>query len=118
MIEPAAMGVAVCFGPNTVNFREVSQALVAEQAAVVVNSQAAMLQFVQRCLIDPEYYNYCTRRRNLSAQSSGSTSALGETNSPGIVSSPKWNGSLIAHPHSQRRCSQIPAFAWRSSADY
>ena len=41
MIEPAAMGVATCFGPHTVNFRQISEALVGAGAAVVVSTQGS-----------------------------------------------------------------------------
>jgi len=36
MIEPAGYGAAVCFGPNTRNFRDVVDALLAHEAATVV----------------------------------------------------------------------------------
>ncbi len=36
MIEPAAYGAAVCFGPNTRNFRDIVAAMLAREAAVVV----------------------------------------------------------------------------------
>jgi 3-deoxy-D-manno-octulosonic-acid transferase len=50
MIEPAAYGVAVCFGPNTWNFRDIVAALLARQAAVVVHDAAELADFVRRCL--------------------------------------------------------------------
>ncbi|HEV3341952.1 MAG TPA: glycosyltransferase N-terminal domain-containing protein, partial [Pirellulales bacterium] len=36
MIEPAAYGAAVCFGPNTRNFRDIVEQMLCERAAVVV----------------------------------------------------------------------------------
>ena len=53
MIEPAAYGAAVCFGPNTRNFRDIVAAMLAHQAAVVVADEAGLTQFVRRCLEDP-----------------------------------------------------------------
>lgn len=50
MIEPAAFGVALCFGPNTVNFRDVVENLLAENAAVVVENAKQMTAFVRRQL--------------------------------------------------------------------
>lgn len=55
MLEPAAYGAAVCFGPHTRNFaREVATLLDAD-AAVVVADGAALRGFVARCLTDPEW---------------------------------------------------------------
>ncbi len=55
MIEPAGYGVAVCFGPNTVNFRDVVQQLLGQQAAVVVANQHDLTAFVVRCRQDPAF---------------------------------------------------------------
>lgn len=55
MIEPAAYGVAVCFGPNTWNFRDIVAAMLARQAAVVVSDQAELTAFVRRSLEDPQW---------------------------------------------------------------
>ncbi|HBT77264.1 MAG TPA: hypothetical protein DEB39_10165 [Planctomycetaceae bacterium] len=55
MIEPAAYGAAVCFGPNTKNFRDIVSLLLRDDAAVVVHDQREMEQFVHRCLEEPEY---------------------------------------------------------------
>lgn len=52
MIEPAAYGVATCFGPNTRNFRDIVAALLAADAAQVVQDEAALAEFVGRCLGD------------------------------------------------------------------
>jgi 3-deoxy-D-manno-octulosonic-acid transferase len=54
MIEPAAYGAAVCFGPNTWNFRDIVQAMLAQGAAVVVADGQQLRQFVGRCLEQPE----------------------------------------------------------------
>ncbi len=55
MIEPAAFGVATCFGPGTRNFRDVVQLLLAADAAFVVNDQVALQKFVANCLSEPAY---------------------------------------------------------------
>ncbi|MDR3198263.1 MAG: 3-deoxy-D-manno-octulosonic acid transferase [Planctomycetaceae bacterium] len=54
MIEPAAYGAAVCFGPNTKNFRDIVDLILRDQAAQVVHDQHEMEQFVRRCLEEPE----------------------------------------------------------------
>ena len=53
MIEPAAYGAAVCFGPNTQNFRDIVAAMLAREAAVVVKDREEMLEFVRHCLEKP-----------------------------------------------------------------
>jgi 3-deoxy-D-manno-octulosonic-acid transferase len=55
MIEPAAYGAAVAFGPNTWNFRDIVASLVAADGAVVVQDAQALEAFVRRCLVDPAY---------------------------------------------------------------
>ena len=54
MIEPAAYGVATCFGPNTWNFRDVVAQLLAAKAAEVVHSQEEFCRFVRQALEDVE----------------------------------------------------------------
>jgi 3-deoxy-D-manno-octulosonic-acid transferase len=55
MIEPAAYGAAVSFGPNTWNFRDIVAAMLAHQAAEVVRSGDEMTAFVRRCLEEPQW---------------------------------------------------------------
>ena len=55
MIEPAAYGAAVAFGPNTWNFRDVVGQLLAARAAAVVRNEAELQAFVRRCLDDAAY---------------------------------------------------------------
>ena len=55
MIEPAAYGAAVSFGPNTRNFRDIVAAVLARDAAVVVHDGDELAGFVRRCLEDPTY---------------------------------------------------------------
>ena len=55
MIEPAAYGAAVSFGPNTWNFRDVVTLFLDHDAAVVVRNEAELEAFVRRCLTDPAF---------------------------------------------------------------
>ena len=55
MLEPAGYGVAVSFGPDTRNFKQIAQTLLREEAARRVNDEPEMESFVQQCLIDPAY---------------------------------------------------------------
>ena len=74
MIEPAAYGAAVCFGPNTRNFREVVAALLDRDAAAVVADGAELEAFVRRCLDDPAYADALgARARALVAEQLGAT---------------------------------------------
>jgi 3-deoxy-D-manno-octulosonic-acid transferase len=57
MIEPAAYGAAVSFGPNTRNFRDIVAALLAAEGAVVVRTPNELSSFVARCLDDPAWAN-------------------------------------------------------------
>ena len=62
MIEPAAYGAAVSFGPNTRNFRDVVSLLLAREAALVVRDGRELESFVQRCLEDPLWAEEMGRR--------------------------------------------------------
>ena len=62
MIEPAAYGAAVCFGPNTRNFRDIVALMLEQQAAAVVRDGLEMTRFVGRCLDEPAYANELGRR--------------------------------------------------------
>ncbi len=55
MIEPAAYGCAVSFGPKTRNFRDVVVSLLAAEAATVVHDGHALTAFVERCLAEPAF---------------------------------------------------------------
>lgn len=55
MIEPAAYGAAVSFGPNTHNFRDIVADLLAHEAAVVVHDGSELVAFLRRSLADPAY---------------------------------------------------------------
>jgi 3-deoxy-D-manno-octulosonic-acid transferase len=52
MLEPAGYGCAVSFGPNTRNFDEIANRLIAARGAVRVADQLELERFVGRCLID------------------------------------------------------------------
>ncbi|MCG2684388.1 MAG: 3-deoxy-D-manno-octulosonic acid transferase [Planctomycetales bacterium] len=62
MIEPAAYGAAVSFGPNTWNFRDVAAAMLEHDAAVVVRDGAEFTRFVRCCLERPDYAAKLGRR--------------------------------------------------------
>ena len=53
MLEPAAYGAAVCFGPFTRNFADEVRVLLAADAAKVVADGGEMADFVRHCLEDP-----------------------------------------------------------------
>ena len=74
MIEPAAYGAAVCFGPNTWNFRDVVALLLARDAARVVRSAADLEAFLRRCLDEPAFAeNLGTLAREVVRQQTGAT---------------------------------------------
>ena len=52
MIEPAGYGAAILFGPNTQNFRDVVELLLADDAARVVRDAADLAQALAECLAD------------------------------------------------------------------
>ena len=54
MIEPAAYGAAVLFGPNTHNFRDVVDALLSHKAARVVHDRDELMHTVRYLLDHPD----------------------------------------------------------------
>ena len=52
MIEPCAYGAAVCFGPNTGNFRDVVQSLLEREAAKIVGDKVALTDLLRAWLTD------------------------------------------------------------------
>lgn len=62
MIEPAAYGAAVSFGPNTRNFRDIVDAMLEEKAAVVVTGGKQLTGFVRQCLERPAFAQRLGRR--------------------------------------------------------
>lgn len=74
MIEPAAYGAAVCFGPHTRNFRDIVELMLAERAAIVVADAAELTAFVHRCLTDQSFaVGLGARARTLVAGQLGAT---------------------------------------------
>jgi 3-deoxy-D-manno-octulosonic-acid transferase len=55
MIEPAAVGAAISFGPNTWNFKDVVESLLGASAAVVVRNGEELTTFVMKCLDEPAW---------------------------------------------------------------
>lgn len=54
MLEPAGYGAAILFGPNTWNFKEITEALLSRQAARVVRDPDEMLQTLRDLLEHPD----------------------------------------------------------------
>jgi len=76
MLEPAAYGAAVAFGPSTRNFRDEVRRLLAADAAVVVNDGPALAEFVNNCLETDGFATDLGRRAaDLVASQRGSTAA-------------------------------------------
>lgn len=50
MIEPAAYGVPICFGPRTANFRDVVTQLLARDAAIVVDNADDIVRFLRQAI--------------------------------------------------------------------
>jgi 3-deoxy-D-manno-octulosonic-acid transferase len=74
MLEPAAYGVATCFGPNTWNFRDIVGQLLAAEGAMVVQDAHDLEAFVRRALSDPTWAKALGQRaRNLVASQQGAT---------------------------------------------
>jgi 3-deoxy-D-manno-octulosonic-acid transferase len=53
MLEPAGYGAAVLFGPNTWNFRDIVEQLLARNAALVIRDRDELRDTVRRLLADP-----------------------------------------------------------------
>lgn len=88
MIEPAGYGVAISFGPNTANFRDVVSLLRGADAAVVVRNAEEMQAFVERCCLDETYRNALGQRAQAIAKSqTGATARTIEALSPFLSTS-------------------------------
>ncbi len=75
MIEPAAYGAALSFGPFTQNFKDVVELLLAADAARVVRNQQELTAFVQWCLQLPDVAQAMGERaRQVVLQNQGATS--------------------------------------------
>jgi 3-deoxy-D-manno-octulosonic-acid transferase len=83
MIEPAAYGVATCFGPNTRNFRDIVELLVGRNAAVVIRDGQELTSFVRQCLRQPSVAGRLgDRAQALVREQLGATAATLEFLSP------------------------------------
>lgn len=69
MIEPAAFGAAVSFGPRTRNFRDIVALLLRREAAQVVHDGSELQQFVRHCLEDPAWRESMGQRAYQAVQS-------------------------------------------------
>ncbi|HMP79453.1 MAG TPA: glycosyltransferase N-terminal domain-containing protein [Pirellulaceae bacterium] len=78
MIEPSAMGAAVCFGPRTDNFRDVVQLLLAADAARVVSNKDELREFVHRAATDSAWRSDmgCRAQRVVQQNLGASTTTL------------------------------------------
>ena len=54
MIEPAGYGAAVLFGPNTWNFKDITEALLSLDAANVVSDPDELRETIRRLLHHPD----------------------------------------------------------------
>ncbi len=83
MLEPAAYGVATCFGPNTWNFRDIVAQLLAIEGAVVVQNHLELEQFVRRALNDSTWVQQLGQRaRQLVLSQQGATARTVDLLSP------------------------------------
>ncbi len=55
MMEPAALGKCVLFGPHTFNFRQTVEALLEGEGAIEVRDEQQLLEAMRKCLSQPEY---------------------------------------------------------------
>ncbi|REK11382.1 MAG: 3-deoxy-D-manno-octulosonic acid transferase [Planctomycetota bacterium] len=95
MIEPAAYGAAVSFGPKTRNFRDVVAALLEADASVVVHDGEELTEFVRRCLFEPSFAEALgARARDVIASHLGATSRTVD-----LLDALAHTGSSPASPH-------------------
>ena len=62
MMEPAAFGIPVSFGPNTINFKDIVQELLANDAARVIEDEVGLRQFVGQVLNQSNWANNLGQR--------------------------------------------------------
>lgn len=73
-IEPAAAGVAVCFGPSMTNFREIAAAFLADKAAEEVATAGEVARFALKMFDDPGLrHNVGERARNVVERNRGAS---------------------------------------------
>ncbi|MBS0204855.1 MAG: 3-deoxy-D-manno-octulosonic acid transferase [Planctomycetes bacterium] len=74
MLEPAGYGAAVLFGPNTWNFKDITQALLSRDAARVVSGPAELKQSLRELLQQPMLaHRLGTTARTFVAEQQGAT---------------------------------------------
>ncbi len=74
MLEPAAYGAAVCFGPNTRNFKHIVELLHAHRAAQTVRNQAELEEFVSEMMAQSDVAKAMGKRaQELVLQQQGAT---------------------------------------------
>ena len=78
MLEPAAYGAAVCFGPHTRNFADEVAVLLEADAARVVADGPALTAFVRDCLVAEPPLALGTRAAATVAAHRGATAATAE----------------------------------------
>ena len=81
MMEPAAFGSAVCFGPNTRNFKSETQSLTETNSCVQLNRPNELTDFVAKCLDDHDYRNELgsNAKRLISSYTKGDETACEKT---------------------------------------
>lgn len=74
MLEPAAYGVATCFGPNTWNFRDIVAQLLAADGARIVRSPEELDAFIRQAIESPaQAQSLGERARRLVLSQQGAT---------------------------------------------
>lgn len=74
MIEPAAYGVPVSFGPDTRNFREIVTQLLDADAATAVDDEQSLAEFFRRVITEPAWaVQMGMRARKLVVQHAGAS---------------------------------------------
>jgi 3-deoxy-D-manno-octulosonic-acid transferase len=74
MIEPAAYGVSVMFGPNVWNFQQIADSLLREQAAIQVKTKSQWQEETMRLLADgDERMKFGSRAKEFVARQQGAT---------------------------------------------
>ncbi len=97
MLEPAAYGVATCFGPRTRNFRDIVTQLLAVRGAEVVNDRDELEQFVRQAIDDPASAHQLGQRgRELVLAQQGATARTVELLQPLVVCKRSTNDSRNA----------------------
>ncbi|NQT36995.1 MAG: hypothetical protein HQ581_05875, partial [Planctomycetes bacterium] len=109
MIEPAAYGAAVCFGPNTRNFRDIVAMMLDRETAVVVADRAELEAFVRRCLTDPAFAaGLGHRAATLVARQQGATERTADLLTPLVEGPHQASRGVHGRPHGRRSRTVTP----------